>query len=261
MGLGRSNGETGRPSTRQEVRSSVVLTRSGNPILSSHNSPILAPRIGTCGAGLSSRKRPAKIIAVGWFPVGGRYPRCSPPIGPGWGRISSMYSLHALNCRSAGLGSGAGKSRRWCHGGRYPGPRRTASSLKAPPCRDQSVRALVVSGIRLRTLRREQARWHQRPPTHRRLTADSPPTHRRSSVPHCSIHARWPHKTVQLGPRLRWSIVKIRTGRTSSASYVAGLSIPVPSVPWIVLITLTRDPIILFSPERAESGRVGKASR
>lgn len=151
------------------------MTRSGNPILSSHNSPILAPRIGTCGGGLSSRKRPAKIIAVGWFPVGGRYPRCSPPIGPGWGRISSMYSLHALNCRSAGLGSGAGKSRRWCHGGRYPGPRRTASSLKAPPCRDQSVRALVVSGIRLRTLRREQARWHQRPPTHRRLTADSPP--------------------------------------------------------------------------------------
>ena len=218
---------------------------------------------------MSSRKRPAKIIAVGWFPVGGRYPRCSPPIGPGWGRISSMYSLHALNCRSAGLGSGAGKSRRWCHGGRYPGPRRTASSPESPPPAATRACALwsslasacgrcdenKLAGTNARRLTADS------PPTHRRLTADSPPTHRRSSVPHCSIHARWPHKTVQLGPRLRWSIVKIRTGRTSSASYVAGLSIPVPSVPWIVLITLTRDPIILFSPERAESGRVGKASR
>ena len=128
---------------------------------------------------MSSRKRPAKIIAVGWFPVGGRYPRCSPPIGPGWGRISSMYSLHALNCRSAGLGSGAGKSRRWCHGGRYPGPRRTASSLKAPPLpRPERARSgrlwhpLADVATRTSSLAPTPA---DSPPTHRRLTADSPP--------------------------------------------------------------------------------------
>lgn len=200
-------------------------------------------------------KRPAKFIAVGWFPVGDKVPAISRI----WTRLGInnvnifVIPVDLLFCGPGGVG---GKVTM------LVSPRSVARPAPTASFRPFVPGALLVSLIRFWTLRWEHAHRHvARIARLSPMLADSF-THCWPSAPHRSIHTQWLRQTMLLGPRLTSSIAKIRRVNAYLTSYVASASVPQPcSLPRALSSNLTCNLTIELVPGHAESGRVGKASR